>query len=142
MKGSGRRSRIGPAGGAARLRRMRGDGVGRARAGAAQASQPHLGFGSPRLDPGNLLVSTSQYREADIQPGVTVLPPGCTSGCATATADGAYPYVFNNDIVDPSFGVAAPIVLDQFTPTGHLLSQLPVPTGQLVTSSRRSPSSR
>ena len=56
-----------------------------------------------------LEISGSRYREADIQPGVTVLPPGCTSGCATATADGAYPYVFNNDLIDPSFGVASPI---------------------------------
>ena len=66
-----------------------------------------------------LLVSGSRYREADIQPGVTVLPPGCTSGCATATADGAYPYVFNNDIVDPSFGVAAPIFLERVTSEGR-----------------------
>ena len=101
--------------------------------GAAQA-QSRFGLGSPRLEPGNLLVSTSQFREADIQPGVTVLPPGCTSGCATATADGAYPYVFNNDIVDSSFGVAAPIVLDQYTPAGGLVSTLPVSTSQLVTS--------
>jgi hypothetical protein len=87
--------------------------------GAAQAQSP-LGFGSPHLQPGNLVVSTSQYREADIQPGVTVLPPGCTTGCATATADGAYSYVFDNDIVDSSFGVAAPIVLDQYTPAGRV----------------------
>jgi hypothetical protein len=95
-------------------------------------AQPSLG--SARLAPGNLLVSTSQYREADIQPGVTVLPPGCTTECATATADGAYPYVFNNDIVDSSFGVAAPITLDQYTPAGRLVSTLPVPSSQLVTS--------
>src|SRR5690242_17591721 len=58
--------------------------------------------GRDEASPGTqLLVSGSRYREADIQPGVTVLPPGCTGGCATATADGAYPYVFNNDIVDP-----------------------------------------
>src|ERR1700760_624591 len=79
-------------------------------------------------------VSGSRYREADIQPGVTVLPPGCTSGCATATADGAYPYVFNNDIVDPSFGVAAPIFLERVTPDGALLRKFKVPTRDLVTS--------
>ena len=82
----------------------------------------------------DLLVSTARFREADIQPGVTVLPPGCTAGCATATADGAYPYVFNNDLVDSSFGVAAPIVLDQLTPHGTLVSRQKVPTDQLVTS--------
>jgi hypothetical protein len=87
-----------------------------------------------RLRPGNLLVSTSRYREADIQPGVTQLPPGCTSGCATATADGAYPYVFNNDLVDGSFGVTSPIVLDELTPSGSPLARIEVPDDQLVTS--------
>ena len=100
--------------------------------GTAQAARAHADLSF--LVPGNLLVSTSKYREADLQPGVTVLPPGCTSGCATATADGAYPYVFDNDIVDPSFGVAAPIVLDQLNPQGALVSKLKVPTDQLVTS--------
>src|SRR6478672_5044634 len=84
--------------------------------------------------PRDLLVSTSRYREADIQPGVTQLPPGCTSGCAAATADGAYPYVFNNDLVDPSFGVAAPIVLQRIGSGGRALDRTKVPTGQLVTS--------
>jgi hypothetical protein len=98
--------------------------------GAAQA------FGPPNapLLPNNLLVSTSIYHQADIQPGVTQLPPGCTSGCVAATTDGAYPYVFNNDLVDPSFGVAAPIVLDQVTPSGRPMSRITVPTSQLVTS--------
>ncbi len=99
---------------------------------AAQAARPHAD--SSRPISGNVLVSTAKYREADIQPGVTTLPPGCTSSCATATADGAYPYVFNNDVIDPSFGVAAPIVLDQVSPQGELLSKLKIPTDQLVTS--------
>ena len=81
-----------------------------------------------------LLVSGSRYREADIQPGVTVLPPGCTSACAIATADGAYPYVFNNDIVDPSFGVASPIFLERVTSDGARLDRFKVPTHDLVTS--------
>ena len=92
------------------------------------ASQP------AQLLPGNLLVSTARYREADLQPGVTVLPPGCTTACATATTDGAYPYVFNNDLIDPSFGIAAPIVLDQVSPHGAIVSKEKVPTDQLVTS--------
>jgi hypothetical protein len=96
--------------------------------GAAGAARAH------DLGGGNLLVSGSRYREADIQPGVTALPPGCTSGCATATADGAYPYVFNNDLVDASFGVAAPIVLQDVTPGGEVVTRMKVPTDQLVTS--------
>jgi hypothetical protein len=83
---------------------------------------------------GDLLVSGSRYHEADLQPGVTVLPPGCTTGCATATADGAYPYVFNNDLVDSSFGVASPIFLERITPQGALLDRFRVPTRDLVTS--------
>jgi hypothetical protein len=133
MKGCGRRSQIGRLAVVPALAASAAAVVVALVPGAAQA-QSGLGHGSPRLEPGNLLVSTSQYREADIQPGVTVLPPGCTTGCATATADGAYPYVFDNDIVDSSFGIAAPIVLDQYTPAGRLVSALPVPTSQLVTS--------
>src|SRR5262249_47624717 len=83
---------------------------------------------------GTLIVSGSRYRTADIEPGVTVLPPGCIAGCATATADGAYPYVFNNDLVDSSFGVAAPVFLQSITRAGAVLSTFQVPTDQLVTS--------
>jgi hypothetical protein len=85
------------------------------------------------LQPGNLLVSGSDYDvNPDIVPGVTVLPPGCTSHCVTATASGAYPQVFNNVLVDPAFGVTAPIVLDQLTPSGTLVSTLQVPDGATV----------
>jgi hypothetical protein len=93
------------------------------------------------LEPGNLLVSGSVYQNDPglLQPGVTVLPPGCTSGCATATNDGSYPGVFNNDLVDASFGVTSPVFLDQVTPSGHLVSTLRIPDaaqpgGGLVTS--------
>jgi hypothetical protein len=55
--------------------------------------------------PGNL-ASGSVYagRPAPAAAGVTVPPPDCTSGCVTATTDGAYPQVFNNVLADPSFG--------------------------------------
>ena len=62
-------------------------------------------------------------------PGVTVLPPGCTSGCVTATDDAAYPQVFNNALVDGSFGITTPIVLDQITPWGRLVGRIHVPDG-------------
>jgi hypothetical protein len=83
------------------------------------------------LRPGNLLVSGSYY---DVNPDVlvpsqTVLPPGCTSGCVTATNNAAYPQVFNNALVDGSFGVTTPIVLDQLTPSGQLVNRLQVPDG-------------
>jgi hypothetical protein len=58
---------------------------------------------------------------------VTVLPPGCTSGCAVASNDGSYPGVWNNDSVDGTFGVTSPILLDQITRSGRLVNTLPVP---------------
>ena len=101
--------------------------------GAASAAARHHSWG--RGLPGTLLVSGSRFREADIQPGVTQLPPGCTAGnCVTATNDGAYPYVFNNDLVDASFGVAAPVFLDELTPDGAVVDRIKVPTKEMVTS--------
>jgi hypothetical protein len=84
-----------------------------------------------RFIPGNLVVSRSVYTGAPglLQPGVTVLPPGCTSGCATAVSDGAYPQVWNNDLADASFGITSPVFLDQITPSGHLINTLRVPDG-------------
>src|SRR5215467_8891487 len=65
------------------------------------------------LQPGHLLVSRSVY---DNNPNnVTVgesLPPGCESTsteCVTATHDGSYPGVWNNSLVDSSFGITAKI---------------------------------
>ncbi len=65
--------------------------------------------------PGDLIVSGSTYPTDGaaipvIIPGVTTLPGG-----GIATADGSYPNVFNNDKVDSSFGVTAPIILNQFS---------------------------
>jgi hypothetical protein len=98
--------------------------------GPLSGSAAHAGI-RPWFLPGNLVVSTSVYEgQADMfQPGVTVLPPGCTTGCATAISDGSYPGVFNNDSVDGSFGITSPIFLDQITPDGHLINTLRVPDG-------------
>jgi hypothetical protein len=97
---------------------------------SASASGGGGGSGSD-LRPGNLLVSGSYYdvNPGAIVPGKTVLPPGCTSGCVTATNSAAYPQVFNNALVDGSFGVTTPILLDQITPSGRLVSRLQVPDG-------------
>jgi hypothetical protein len=80
---------------------------------------------------GNLLLSRAVYdnNPNNVQAGVTQPPPNCTTltPCATATSDGTYPYVWNNDLVDGSFGITAKIVLDQLTPSGALVNSLEVP---------------
>jgi hypothetical protein len=79
---------------------------------------------------GNLLVSRSVYdnNPNNVVAGVTQLPPGCTgTNCAAATAGGAYPGVFNNDIVDGSFGITSKIFLDEMTPRGAWIGSLEVP---------------
>jgi hypothetical protein len=101
------------------------------------------------FQPGNLVVSRSVYKghAATVQLG-EVLPPGCTgslcAGTTGAIADGTYPYVFNNDTYDSSFGITSPIYLDEITPRGFLVRTLAVPnslmedmgkeSNQLVTS--------
>jgi hypothetical protein len=99
--------------------------------------------------PGNLVVSRSVYdnNASNVQVG-EVLPPNCpaTSGaCGAASGapyDGTYPYVWNDVIYDPSFGITSRIYLDQLTPNGWLINSLEVPNsmrpaareGELVTS--------
>jgi hypothetical protein len=72
-------------------------------------------FSQGVFNAGDLLVSTSTYEgtASMIVPGTTVLPNG-----ATATADGAFPEVFNNDIADANFGVTSPIIIQQLTQSG------------------------
>ena len=91
--------------------------------------------------PGNLVLSRSVYvNNPNFITVGEVLPPGCATtsvGCTPpdmATFDGTYPFVFNNDAVDGSFGVTSPLFLDQLTPFGWRIDTLPVPTDQLVTS--------
>ena len=100
--------------------------------------------------PGNLVVSRSVYTPNNAVTVGEVLPPGCTGttgGCSPATgaiAGSTYPYVFNNDTYDASFGITSKIVLDEITPFGFLIGSLEVPnstqrgigkeSNQLVTS--------
>ena len=79
--------------------------------------------------PNNLLLSRVVY---DNNPNNVVagmqLPPGCAAAnCVTATADGTYPTVWNNALVDGSFGVTAKIIIDQLTPFGIRINSLEVP---------------
>jgi hypothetical protein len=80
--------------------------------------------------PGNLLLSRSVYdnNPANVVAGKTLLPPNCVApNCVTATTDGAYPDVWNNDSIDASFGITSKIVLDQLEPSGELVNSLEVP---------------
>jgi hypothetical protein len=85
------------------------------------------------LVPGNLVVSRSVYTPNRSVKVGDILPPNCTSttgGCAAGTgaiADSVYPYVFNNDTYDASFGITSKILLDQITVHGQLVSTWEVP---------------
>jgi hypothetical protein len=88
-----------------------------------------------RFFSGNLVVSRSVYdnNAGNVAIG-TALPPNCANTvgpCAPATNNGAYPFVFNNDIPDPSFGITSKIFLDQITPSGSLLNSLEVPNSSM-----------
>jgi hypothetical protein len=102
-----------------------------------------------------LILSRSVYagNSGTVSVGQT-LPPSCVAGtvkvptlplsaggttkatvtCATAGYDGTYPTVFNNDLLDGSFGVTSPIFLDNISKNGKLLGTFVVPSNQIVTS--------
>jgi hypothetical protein len=107
---------------------------------SAGASTAHPADFHSVIVPGDLLVSTSYYEnDPGIVAGATILPPGgatTASGTASATANasGNYPYVFNNDAVDGSFGVTSPLVLKEITTDGRPVASIPVPTQYLDTS--------
>jgi hypothetical protein len=98
----------------------------------ARAGDGDDGFSLPFF-PYNLAVTRSVYVDTgSIVAGTTVLPPNCsTTNCpppaVTAVTSSAYPYVFNNDTVDGSFGITSKIFIDQVTPFGWVFSSLEVP---------------
>src|ERR1700733_1804149 len=105
-------------------------------AAGAPAGASAAGSGFRFILPGNLLVSESVYtNDPNIVAGQTQLPPGCTgANCVTATANGTYPQVFNNDLADASFGVTSRIYLAEMTPGGFPIATIAVPSSELVTS--------
>jgi hypothetical protein len=78
---------------------------------------------SPVFTPGNLVVSRSVYYGNSGT--VTVGQP--LPGGGTAVANGTYPYVFNNESQDGSFGVTSPFLIDQMSLTGAILNTIEVP---------------
>ena len=87
-----------------------------------------------RFLPGNLVVSRSVYdnKASNVTVG-EILPPNCAAtqgGCGASTGapnNGTYPYVFNNDLYDGSFGITSKLLLDQITPDGWLIGTLELP---------------
>jgi hypothetical protein len=81
---------------------------------------------------GNLVVSRSVYdnNPNNVMVG-QLLPPNCQNtqgGCSgNATTDGTYPYVWNNALVDGSFGITSRLLLDQYTMDGTFINSLEVP---------------
>jgi len=114
---------------------------------SASASRP---ASTPAFSPNNLVVSRSVYQgTADTVRVGQLLPPNCpaTAKCGgpngtgvPATDNGLYPAigsmdnVWNNNKVDGSFGVTAPIFLDQLSPRGALLNTLAIDPTQITTS--------
>ena len=84
--------------------------------------------------PGNLVLSRSVYdnKASNVTVG-EILPPNCAStqgGCSASTGainNGLYPYVFNNDLYDGSFGITSRLILEQLTPEGWPLGSLELP---------------
>jgi len=83
----------------------------------------------------NLVVSRSVYdnNANNVKVGA-LLAPNCAntatlSGtpCVAAISNGIYPFVFNNVMPDPSFGITSKIFLDQITPFGFVLNSIEVP---------------
>ncbi|MGY3527799.1 MULTISPECIES: hypothetical protein [Bradyrhizobium] len=97
---------------------------------ALASSLAHADGDDVHFRPGHLLLSRAVFvnNAVTITPGVTQLPPNCVSpNCVTATADGTYPTVFNNDGVDSSFGLTAKILLDELRLDGRHVQSLEVP---------------
>jgi hypothetical protein len=85
--------------------------------------------------PGNLVVSRSVYdnNPNNVKVGA-LLPPNCANTvgpCVAATNDGTFPFVFNNAVVDGSFGITSKLFLDQITPGGFLLDSLEIPNSSM-----------
>jgi hypothetical protein len=85
---------------------------------------------NPHFQPDHLLLSRVVYdnNPSTIVAGVTQLPPNCVgAACVTATDGGSFPNVWNNALVDGSFGITSKIMLDQLTRDGVLINSLEVP---------------
>ena len=85
---------------------------------SAFSNLPRMPMIPLNLSPGNLVVTRSVYSGT----AATVTIGQTLPGGGTAVVDGAYPYVWANEAPDASFGVTAPIMLDQYTTNGTLIN--------------------
>ncbi len=82
--------------------------------------------------PGDLVLSRSVYdnQASNVTVG-QILPPGCaatTGGCSgPATSNGTFPFVFNNALVDGSFGITSRLYLDEIDLNGNLIGTFELP---------------
>jgi hypothetical protein len=94
---------------------------------------------SDYFQPGNLLLSRVLYdnNASNVEVGA-LLPPNCVgAACVMATSNGTYPYVWNNNLVDGSFGITAKIVLDQLSPlSGQFINRSKCPIAHKTESPR------
>ena len=86
----------------------------------------------PGFARGNLIVTRTVYGGTASTVTVGQVLPG--GGGGTALADGSFPNVFKNAAPDSSFGVTAPVFLDQRTTSGSLVSTTAVDPGLITTS--------
>lgn len=86
--------------------------------------------GSLTFVPGDLVVSRSVYEGT----ANTVTVGQTLPGGGQAIADGSYPGVFNNATVDGSFGITAPIFLDELTTSGANVGTLAIDPNTITTS--------
>jgi hypothetical protein len=114
---------------------------------AAPAAQAGPIFNPKVLVPGSVVVSGSVYDAPSsiLTAGQTVLPgcvatptaplaKSCKPTMGKAISDGTYPYVFNNDTVDGSFGVTSPAYLYDINRDAGAIRTIPIPTSDFVTS--------
>jgi hypothetical protein len=81
---------------------------------------------------GNVIVARAVYTGTAATVAVGQALPGAGGG--VALYDGSFPSVFKNVAVDPSFGVAAPVFLDQRTANGSLVSTRAIDPALISTS--------
>ena len=83
---------------------------------------PVFAQAAPYFTSGNLLITRTVYSGT----ASTVTVGQTLPGGGVAITNGTFPNVFQNETPDASFGITSPIFIDQRTPAGTLVSNLPI----------------